>query len=140
MDRIALDTKQPEVLRELFEALGNDPAVIAECLARPVLTERLIGDLPAQDKSRHSESPRTNGLRHCRWPQRQARLPTLFRQLPGVDDPPCTGDTWTPTSIVWGGSADCINTTNTGGRYCAPTPRPTPTPGPRPTPFPRPTP
>ena len=41
MDRMAKHTKQPEVLRELFEALGNDPFVIAECLARPVLTERL---------------------------------------------------------------------------------------------------
>ena len=30
MDRMARNTKQPEVLRELFEALGNDPAVIAE--------------------------------------------------------------------------------------------------------------
>src|SRR5439155_25291225 len=36
MDRMARDTKQPEVLQELFEALGNDPAVIAECLARPI--------------------------------------------------------------------------------------------------------
>jgi len=33
MNRMARDTKQPEVLRELFEALGNDPFVIAECLA-----------------------------------------------------------------------------------------------------------
>ena len=41
MDRMARDTKQPEVLRELFEALGNDPFVIAECLARPTLVERL---------------------------------------------------------------------------------------------------
>src|SRR4249919_1662348 len=40
MDRIARDTKQPQVLRELFEALGNDPVAIAECLARPVLAER----------------------------------------------------------------------------------------------------
>jgi hypothetical protein len=31
MDRMAKQTKQPEVLRELFEALGNDPFVIAEC-------------------------------------------------------------------------------------------------------------
>ena len=37
MDRMAQHTKQPEVLRELFAALGNDPFVIAECLARPVL-------------------------------------------------------------------------------------------------------
>ena len=41
MERMAQHTKQPEVLRELFAALGNDPFVIAECLARPVLSERL---------------------------------------------------------------------------------------------------
>src|SRR5262245_9643365 len=41
MNRIAENTKQPEVLRELFGALGNDPFLIAECLARPVLSERL---------------------------------------------------------------------------------------------------
>src|ERR1043166_3767945 len=35
MDRMAQHTKQPEVLRELFGALGNDPFLIAECLARP---------------------------------------------------------------------------------------------------------
>ena len=45
MERMARHTKQPEVLRELFEALGNDPFVIAECLARPVLAERLISRL-----------------------------------------------------------------------------------------------
>ena len=44
MDRMAQNTKQPEVLRELFEALGNDPFVIAECLARPVLSERLLAN------------------------------------------------------------------------------------------------
>ena len=42
MDRMAANTKQPEVLRELFEALGNDPFVIAECLARPIAAERLL--------------------------------------------------------------------------------------------------
>jgi len=30
MERMAQHTKQPDVLRELFEALGNDPFVIAE--------------------------------------------------------------------------------------------------------------
>src|SRR6185503_9140121 len=49
MNRMAKQTRQPEMLRELFEALGNDAFVIAECLARPVLTERLIGDLPERD-------------------------------------------------------------------------------------------
>src|ERR1051326_418780 len=63
MDRIARDTKQPEVLRELFEALGNDPAVIAECLARPVLAERLIAILSAEDKTRRFASLGSDGLR-----------------------------------------------------------------------------
>jgi len=42
MDRMAQHTKQPEVLRELFEALGNDPVIIAECVARPALVARLM--------------------------------------------------------------------------------------------------
>src|ERR1044072_8411779 len=42
MDRMATHTKQSEVLQELFEALGNDPFVIAEGLARPALAERLL--------------------------------------------------------------------------------------------------
>ena len=41
MERMTQHNKQPEVLRELFAALGNDPFVIAECLARPVLSKRL---------------------------------------------------------------------------------------------------
>ena len=63
MERMARDTKQPEVLRELFEALGNDPAVIAECLARPILAERLIADFSAQEQTRHVGSPQTEALR-----------------------------------------------------------------------------
>ena len=63
MERMASHTKQPEVLRELFEALGNDPFVIAECLARPVLTERLIADLSAQDQTGRFESLRSAELR-----------------------------------------------------------------------------
>jgi hypothetical protein len=53
MDRMAKHTKQPRVLRELFAALGNDPFVIAECLARPVLTERLLTSQYAHDETTH---------------------------------------------------------------------------------------
>src|SRR4051812_37476629 len=58
MERIAGHTKQPEVLREIFAALGNDSLVIAECLARPVLTERLITELYAHDQRFHGELKR----------------------------------------------------------------------------------
>jgi hypothetical protein len=44
MERLANHTRQPEVLRELFAALRNDPLVISECLARPILAERLVRD------------------------------------------------------------------------------------------------
>ena len=62
MERMARDTKQPEVLRELFEALGNDPFVIAECLARPVLTERLVAELSAQDNGQRFALLRTQTM------------------------------------------------------------------------------
>jgi N-acetylneuraminic acid mutarotase len=55
MARMAQHTKQPEVLHELFEALGNDPFVIAECLARPALSERLVTNFYAHDQRFHGE-------------------------------------------------------------------------------------
>src|SRR5207244_13600874 len=58
MERIASHTKQPGVLREIFAALDNDPFVIAECLARPVLAERLLAELYAHDQRFHGELKR----------------------------------------------------------------------------------
>src|SRR5437667_5367973 len=55
IDRIASHTKQPEVLRELFGALGNDPFVIAECLARPALADRLLTSWFAYDERIHGD-------------------------------------------------------------------------------------
>ena len=55
MDRMARHTKQPEVLQELFDALGNDPFVIAECLARPALAQRLVTNFYAHDQRFHGE-------------------------------------------------------------------------------------
>jgi N-acetylneuraminic acid mutarotase len=58
MERMAQNTKQPEVLREIFVALGNDPAVIAECLVRPVLAKRLVTNLYTHDQRFHGELKR----------------------------------------------------------------------------------
>jgi hypothetical protein len=63
MDRMAKHTKQPEVLRELFEALDNDPFVVAECLARPVLSQRLTAEFSVQDKTGRLEPARVKVLR-----------------------------------------------------------------------------
>ena len=99
MERMASHTKQPEVLRELFEALGNDPFVIAECLARPVLTERLIADVSAQHQTGRFESLRTAELR-------TVSIATMLGQvaytLPAIASPSggCIDDTWTPTTLT----------------------------------------
>ena len=78
------------MLRELFEALGNDPFVIAECLARPVLAERMITSL-------HVTQTKTGRLR----PNVLAGA-TVNYTLPTISDGGngCTDDTWTPTSTT----------------------------------------
>ena len=114
MERMAKNTKQPEVLRELFEELGNDPFVIAECLARPALTENLLAPntvaLAEQPSRMYNEivAPESNYI------------------LPNIADGTCTADRWTATTtsnaptgrtsftaiwtgtemIVWGGLWD----------------------------------
>src|SRR4030095_1099441 len=99
MERMAQHTKQPEVLRELFEALGNDPFVIAECLARPVLTEHLIADLSAEDETGRFESLRTAELRTVSI---AAMLGQVAYTLPVIASPSgsCIDDTWTATSTT----------------------------------------
>jgi signal transduction histidine kinase len=94
MDRMARDTKQPEVQRELFEALGNDPAVIAECLARPILAERLFADLSAQDQTRHVGSPQTDGLRAMSVARTLGQVVYTLPEIADAGDPQCT-DNWT---------------------------------------------
>lgn len=53
MDRMTRSTRRPEMLKELFAALDNDPYLIAECLARPVLTRRLIRNWYGGDERFH---------------------------------------------------------------------------------------
>jgi hypothetical protein len=51
IERIERDTKDPERLRELYAALGDDPVLVGECLARPAVTERLVRTLYAADRT-----------------------------------------------------------------------------------------
>jgi hypothetical protein len=90
MDRMAQNTRQPAVLQELFEALGNDAFVIAECLARPMLAERLLA---------HPEFERV------KQPSRtfdQTVAAGANYTLPTISDPSggCIGDTWAPTNLT----------------------------------------
>ena len=126
MDRMAKNTEQPDVLRELFEALGNDPYFIAECLARPALAERL------ETQGTLEQLKQTNQTYNRIVPA------TATFILPIISDTPtgCIDNSWTATSsinahtgrfdhtavwtgiemIVWGGN-NLINEFDTGGRY-----------------------
>jgi N-acetylneuraminic acid mutarotase len=142
MQRMATDTKQPDVLRELFAALGNDPFVIAECLARPALAERFGADLTAAAGA--TSAPRNSFAadtaasteNHIRV---TANLDNAQYELPEVSVPDdCSNDTWTATTavnapaarefhtavwtgsemIVWGGfNSSPPYRLNTGARY-----------------------
>jgi N-acetylneuraminic acid mutarotase len=131
MDRMAQHTKQPEVLHELFEGLGNDPFVIAECLARPVLVERTLATV-ALVKESWVAKPETQVPVTVAAVSANYTLPVIASPSGG-----CIDDTWTATStvnapedrwlhtavwtgsemIVWGGTPDGSNFLNTGGKY-----------------------
>src|SRR5438067_141904 len=143
MERMASNTKQPEVLRELFEALGNDPFVVAECLARPVVAERLVNSDPV--------AAGVSPAQPTRLPPQKLIAPVTMAAvsanyaLPAISGQSdnwtpsglCTDDTWTATSlpnapaarsqhtavwtgtemIIWGGTPGGVRYLNTGGRY-----------------------
>lgn len=135
MDRMARQTRQPDLLQELFDALGNDPLVIAECLAKPVLSERLLSRLTQEQRIPLDESWAAGSAE--KMANRVAVSATGYT-LPaisggsGVDS--CEDDTWAPTfallgregqtaiwtgteMIVWGGVITQQTISNTGSRY-----------------------
>src|SRR6478735_7229366 len=134
MDRMAQHTNQPEVLREVFAALGNDPFVIAECLARPVLAEGLLRKIH-EGYQEPLDSRRGSAETQKRKP---VAAVTGSYTLPIISTGPngCVDDTWTATSttsapagrsthtavwtgsemIVWGGW-NGSTFFDTGGRY-----------------------
>ncbi len=94
LDRMARDTKDPQMLRELFRALGDDALLVAETLARQTLADRSI-------RARHGDDPgfdtwwaaARTGLRASGDPA------TASYALPAVEAPTCTSDTWNPTRL-----------------------------------------
>ena len=136
MDRMAQHTKQPEVLSELFAALGNDSFVIAECLARPVLSERLVTNFY------HEQDKEPLGSWRARAQDQVPKVMVTINAsyaLPAITDGAsgCSDDTWAATTItsapsaraghtavwtgtemiVWGGYDNLVGYSNTGGRY-----------------------
>jgi hypothetical protein len=101
IDRMARDSRQPDVLREIFAALHDDPYLIAEALARPALADRMLRSSFARD-SRSLEGVRVEDW----WNQNRSSFGTelplpegsFFR--PTLDDASCANDTWQPISLA----------------------------------------
>jgi N-acetylneuraminic acid mutarotase len=133
MDRMARNTKQPDVLRELFAALNHDPFVIAECLARPIVAERLV----ARSAVVAGVSPASNffAANTIAFTAKNGAAYVLSQISVPLD---CADDTWAATTlasaptgrydhtaiwtgtemIVWGGLISTApGYANTGGRY-----------------------
>jgi N-acetylneuraminic acid mutarotase len=56
VERMVLQSRMPERLVELFEALDNDPILIQECLARQTLVSRLVSGYLSSDERIHDEA------------------------------------------------------------------------------------
>ena len=132
INRMVRGSRNPEMLREIFDSLNNDPQLIAEALARPVLVERLIRNFYANDKRLQADSP---GQGFDEWwlrvkgdfSARPAAVEGVYR-LPAVEAAAAASpaNTWRPMSalpaatgtavwtgsemIVWGGK-------DSGSRY-----------------------
>jgi N-acetylneuraminic acid mutarotase len=117
MERMAGDTKQPKVLDELFSALGNDPAIIAECLARQVLTERLVRGLSLRDERYVEQSVQGEEIAYPIAPElkkiavhkfKKEGVPEVLDEVSGGYTLPriagssstCADDSWTATSTT----------------------------------------
>lgn len=81
--RIDATTQAPEILAELKQALGNDPARFARALARPIVVERTLRARFEQDDALHAPQRRSaEALREQLLAARQAgRPPTELAAL-----------------------------------------------------------
>src|SRR6266480_648948 len=100
MERMATHTRNPDVLGELFEALGNNPLVIAECVAKPILAERLVSELSV---CRNGRDGSPSGLLSSADQAARAATPAyqVTYKLPEISIPAeCADDTWNATTTV----------------------------------------
>jgi N-acetylneuraminic acid mutarotase len=136
LNRLARHTRSPGILRELFAALGDDPAIIAETLARQTLADRLT-------RERYTSEPREAGSGviadtsfETWWADRRASFGVDVAatagtySLPSIATGGCIEDAWEPTRLevpdgrddhtaVWTGSEMIVwgGNTDSGGRY-----------------------
>src|SRR5438132_817016 len=131
MERMARDTKQPEVLRELFEASGGNAAVTPDELHTPIPTTCTATSTTNAPDARFGHTAVWTGSEMIVWggSNGSGSLNTGGRYNPSTDTWTATSTTnapdarffhtavWTGSEmIVWGGFNGSSHF-NTGGRY-----------------------
>ncbi|HQO21202.1 MAG TPA: hypothetical protein PK747_11025 [Acidobacteriota bacterium] len=109
MDRMAKGSKDPATLNELFAALQNDPYLIAECLARPVLADRLCNTIIAKTGKKRVLSKKIESSCMEEWIEVTSNNAPSARWGHSA--------VWTGVEmIIWGGIDGSIDY-NDGGKY-----------------------
>jgi VCBS repeat-containing protein len=100
INRQASQTQRPELLSALWKALDNNPTLVAECLARPVLADRLIHNWFEQDERLDSQT-------FADWWQTNHEnvtfdlsQPAAAYQLPAISRDPAEDNTWSETAAI----------------------------------------
>lgn len=119
LERIARDSRAPEILQEIFAALDHDPLLIAETVARPLLARRRLAALLRPEGEPFEAW--WSKLRQEVRPEIAESDSTGLRE-PDISAAPCSDDRWssfgtTPAArayhaavwtgtemLIWGGS------------------------------------
>lgn len=87
--RMVRDTRMPDRLAELFAALGGDPILVQECLARPALVERMVRRRFQSDPRIHEAARREAAALHAALEQGAIDPWAEHPRRTVVDEPRC---------------------------------------------------
>lgn len=96
MARMARASHRPEMLDEIFTALGHDPFLVAECLVRPILADQRLSALAESDRA-VSDWWKEEGPA---MPAEIAPASDTFTLVPLQTTVACLNDTWAPTTLT----------------------------------------
>jgi N-acetylneuraminic acid mutarotase len=128
INRLASHTKNPELLSELFSSLKDDPQLIAEMIARPILVDRLSRSFYEQDRQLNHAASFDHWWQATRSQfSNNVPAPAFNYYLPALVQATSGEGTWRPMSalpistgtVVWTGTEMIVwgNGTDSGSRY-----------------------
>jgi N-acetylneuraminic acid mutarotase len=109
INRMAAGSQQPAILAELWGALNNDPSLIAECLARPVLENRLLrnfhevtaGNEAGSFSAWWTANAHGYSAKLVETPAFNYMLPAITSQSPAASQPDANNvDAWQSTPAI----------------------------------------